>query len=115
MAKLSNLVETAVELKTLLKDDLGLDSSASIGERVIVSSILVAYHASKSRTDKANDVEGECDVKRILKPLAASDFHSMRSAWESKYWSLEDSEVPGRSYLERRLEELEAGDIVLKA
>ena len=111
MAKLSNLAETTAELKTLLRDDFGIDSATGITERVIVSSIIVAFNASKSRTDKVNEVEGEYDVKRMLKPLAASDFHAMRSAWESKYWSLEDSEVPGRSYLERRLEELEAGDM----
>ena len=111
VARFSNLVETVADLKVLLRDDFGLDSLTSIADRVLVSSIIVAYNSSKSRTDKANEVEGEYDVKKIQKPLAASDFQSMRTAWESKYWPLEDSEVPGRSYLERRLEELESGDM----
>ena len=34
----------------------------------------------------------------------------MRLAWESKFWPLDDSQTPGRSYIEKRSDDLEGGD-----
>jgi hypothetical protein len=51
VARFSNLVETVADLKVLLRDDFGLDSLTSIADRVLVSSIIVAYNSSKSRTE----------------------------------------------------------------
>ena len=111
MAKFATLVETAAELKILLRDDMGLDAAVSIANRVLVASIQVAWNSSKSRTDKAHEVEGEYQVKKLQIPLSATDYQQMRTGWEAKFWPLEDSDIPGRSYLERRADELEHGDM----
>ena len=34
----------------------------------------------------------------------------MRLGWEAKFWPLEDSQTPGRSYIEKRSDDLEGGD-----
>eukprot|EP00969_Alexandrium_andersonii_P006452 280179-Alexandrium_andersonii.AAC.1 len=39
----------------------------------------------------------------------------MRRAFEARWWRLEDSEVPSRTYLEKRLEKLERGELQAEA
>ena len=46
-----------------------------------------------------------------MKPMATSELTAMRQAFETRWWKLEDSETPARSYLEMRSSDLEAGDL----
>ena len=110
VAKFSTIADTAAELKTMLKDDFGLDSAADLQSRVLVASILVAFQAARVRTEKFAEVEGDLNAKRLQKPLATSDYQAMRKSWETKWWPLEDNQAPGRSYMEKRADELESGD-----
>ena len=110
ISKFATIVDTVAELKDMLKTDFELDATANLGDRVKVASVVVAYKAALSRTEKAAEVEGELQSKRLQKPLASSDFSVMRSAFEHKWWPLEDSQCPARSYLEARAEQFESGD-----
>ena len=110
MAKSATIAEDEKELKTLLKESFSLDSTTDILARVKVASITVAFKAARARTEKVAEIEGELQTKRMQKPLSAHEYQSMRMAWEGKYWPLDDSQTPGRSYVERRADELEGGD-----
>ena len=46
---LSNLAEAASKLKTLLEDDFGLAVPQALPSALLFSSILVAFHVSKSK------------------------------------------------------------------
>lgn len=110
LAKFASIADTPQELKDMLKDDFGLEATASLQVRVQVASTLVAHRAAKTRSEKFAEVEGEMESKRLQKPLSSSDYQAMRTAWEQKYWPLEDSGTPGRSYMEKRADDLESGD-----
>ena len=110
VAKFSTIAENQAELKQVLKDDFGLDSSADLQARVLVASVLVAFQSSRARTERFAEIEGDLNAKRLQKPLATSDYQAMRKAWETKWWPLEESQAPGRSYMEKRADELESGD-----
>ena len=63
------------------------------------------------RSARYAEYGGELDAKQMMKPLPPSDMTAMRKAYEARYWKLEDIEVPSRSYLGQRLEEIERGDV----
>ena len=99
------------DLKTLLKDEFGLDAKADVSSRVIVASLVCAYRTSATRTLKIAEYEGELESKRLPKPLSCGDHMCMVAAWELKWWKLEEKDTPARTYLEKRLEELESGEL----
>ena len=111
LPKFATVAENDAEMKTILKDSFGLDGSADIASRVKVASVLVAFHTAQSRAEKMAEIEGEMSSKRLLKPLTTSEYQSMRQAWETKYWPLEDSQTPGRVYVEKRANDIESGDL----
>lgn len=107
----ASIVENHGELKLLLKDDFGVDPATDLATRVMVSNVLVSWDASKSRVSKLTELEGEYQARRMQKPLAVSEYNSMRLAWEKKFWKLDDSHMPGKSYMEARADALESGDL----
>jgi hypothetical protein len=98
------------DLRDLLKDNLELDPSQRLGDRIQVAAITCAYQSAKIRREKLSEVEAELQSRQWQKPLPKSDFLAMRVAFENKHWKLEDKMVPGKDYLEKKLEDLESGE-----
>ena len=109
--KLASFADNVADLKQVLKDDFDLDSARNIQSRVQVGSCCCAYSIAVQRAGKQAEIEGELDAKRVAKPLPASDFTAMRRTWEAKWWTLSERWVPARSYLEKRADELEQGEL----
>ena len=103
--------EDRAELRKLLKDNFEIDAEANITSRVAASKIVVAWESAKARSSKQAEIEGESEARKIPKDISPSDFHSMRAAYESRHWELEDRRVPGRSYLEKKLDEIEKDEL----
>lgn len=100
----------AAELKVVLKDNFGLDPAASLAARVKVAGFVIAFESAKVRGTAAAQIDMEMQIRRLPKPLPVTEYGAMRTAWEQKWWKLEDKEVPSRSYLEKRASELEEGE-----
>lgn len=111
LAKFSTIVDTAAEFKKMLKEDFALDAAADLQTRVRVAAVVVAYNSAKARTEKFAELEGEMQSKRLQKPLAVSEYQAMRTAWEKKWWPQTDGQTPGRSYMEKRADDLANGDL----
>ena len=111
VSKLARFAENITDLKAVLKSDFDLDATRSIQERVTAAGCCCAFANAAARADKQAEIEGDLDAKRVAKPLPASDFQAMRRTWESKWWALSERWVPARSYLEKRADELEQGDL----
>ena len=107
----ASLFKDAEELKQVAKDDFGIDSAAGLNQRVAVAGLICAFRNASTRTEQVSKYEGEIEARRMTKPLQQSDFLVMRSAWQAKWWVLEDVECPARSYLEKRIEEMEQGEM----
>ena len=99
------------DFKAVLKTDLSLDPADGLAIRVQVAGLVCAFKAAQVRSARYAEYEGELDAKQMTKPLPPSDMMAMRRAYEAQYWRLEDVEVPSRSYMEQRLEEIERGDV----
>ena len=76
-----------------------------------VAAIICSWQAVQRRAERVAELEGDADAHQMRKPLPPSDHTAMRRAFESRWWHLDESEVPGRRYLEARLQELERGDL----
>ena len=111
LGKFASLCTDPADLKTVCKEDLGLDGASGIKERVEVAGLVCAFINAQQRTSKKAEYEGELDARHITKEMGKSEFLSMKTAWEKKWWPLEDRETPAKCYLERRAEELEAGEM----
>ena len=107
----ASLVKDLEDLRKMLKDDMGVDGTLSMANRVIVAAVIVAFGKAATRTTELSKFDAEMEAKRLPKALATSEYLTMKAAWEKAYWPLEDIDLPGRSYLERRLEELESGEL----
>ena len=106
----ASLVKDAAEMRELAADSFGLGDMKILSNKVRMSNLICAYNASKARTVEIDKVDAENDVRQVPKVIAGRDFLTMRSTFKDKYGPLEDDRCPARSYIERKLDDLEKGD-----
>ena len=111
LARLSTFATTDAEIRQVLKDNMGLDADTSLTARAEVSGILCCFRSAGTRTTEMSKQLGVMDAMQQSKPLMGSDYLIMRNAYEALYGSLEEVEAPARVYLEKRIAEMEAGDM----
>ena len=112
IAKFGALVDTADELRDLLKSDFGLDSKAGgLAVKGKVAAILVAWTTAKKRADKLAEHEGQQEVEGAPKRIPFGDHGAMKKAFEAKHWVLEDEMVPAKCYVERIMDRVEKDDL----
>lgn len=111
VARFGSFAKDDEDLRNLLKDDMGLDGTTGLLERSQVAGIIVAYNAASIRTQEFQKHTGELEAKKIQKPLQGSEYLIMKLAFEAIHNKLEDYEAPARVYLEKRIADLEGGDL----
>jgi hypothetical protein len=108
----ASFVEDKTELRKTLKQSFDMDpDTGDIWVRVHISKVLVAWDAARARATKLADAEGDAEARGVPKDVSSSDYHSMRATFEARYWEVTDRELPGRSYLERKLDEVEKAEV----
>ena len=58
----------------------------------------------------AAEVEAELDTKEWRKPVATSEWLAMKSGLEEVVEVIEDRQTPAKEYVEKKLQEIEAGE-----
>lgn len=111
LARLSTFTESDTVLREVLKDSMGLDSATSLSARAEVSGVICSYKTAGTRTEEVSKHQGVMDANRQGKPLLGSEYLVMRNAFEAAYGRLEDIDAPARVYIEKRVSEMEAGDM----
>jgi hypothetical protein len=111
LAKFAAFFKDKEEVRAVAKDDLGLDPSAGLGPRAEVAGLIVSWESANVRTQEVSKHMGELDARKQTKPLLGSEYLVMRNAFQTKFYKLEDSECPARVYLEKRIAEMEAGEM----
>ena len=99
------------DLQSVMKDSFGLDPATSLDHRAQASAVICAWNNAKTRSHKAAELEAEMEVRQWTKPVSGSDYVAMRSAFEAKFWKMDDRETPSKEYLEKKLEDLESGEL----
>ena len=104
------LAKNQEDLEELLGTHFGLDVK-SLPDRIKASKVITAWLAAKARASKQAETEGDCEVRRVPKDTSVGDMAAMRTAFERKCWELEDKCVPGKSYMEKKLDEMEKNEL----
>lgn len=105
------LVGDAAELKELAKKEFDLDYTASLKHRVVMAKLVSAWETAKNRAAKLDENEQERELLNQPKLLPGDSYHTMRNAFEAKYWKLDDRQVPAKSYVEKVLDRVEKNDL----
>ena len=112
VGKFAALVDSQAELRDLLKDEFGMDSRAGgLKVKAAVAAVLVSWAAAKKRQEKRAELEGELDARGEPKPVGVNDALAMKQAFETRFWTLEEERTPSRTYLEKKLEQVEKNDL----
>ena len=111
VAKFASFCKDQDELRKILKEEIGLDSETGLRERVQVASFICAFRSASTRTEEIAKYEGEQEARQQTKNLPQSEYLAMKASFEAKWWKLEDVDLPARTFVEKRAEELEAGEL----
>jgi hypothetical protein len=114
-SKLASFATTVAELKTVVAKEFGIDQTTSLAMRVQVANLICAFNTACARTTKMDEVAGELEARRMQKPMPTSEYLTMIRCWETKWWALDDKDKPARSYLEKKADEIEQGEIRAEA
>lgn len=102
-------VKDEEDLEKVLKDNFGIDATTLQG-RIKASKIKVAWLAAKTRAAKQLEDDGDNEIRRRPKDVPHTVLTSMHEAFEKTYWTIEEDRQPARSYVERKMEEIEKND-----
>ena len=108
--KFASFAENVDDLKKVLKDEFELDASRSLAERTEVANMVCCFTTAQARSQKMAEVEAEMDTRSWVKPVPKTEYAAMRAAFETKYWALDDKEMPSKDYIEKLLEKIESGE-----
>ena len=108
----AKVVSTEAELRTLLKDDVGMDPTAGVPNRVATAKVCNAWESATVRGRKRKEEE-ETDqrVGDLPRKLPKSDHTELRKAFTARHRQLEDRHTPHPAYIEAKLKELEDGEL----
>ena len=98
------------DMEEILKTHFEIDT-VDILSRVKAGKIFVALQAARTRTAKQIEQDGDCDVRRVPKDIPLASLAAMHGEFEKAHWALDEKQRPARSYLERKLDEIEKDDL----
>lgn len=99
--------ESRVEVRAALTAEIGLDHTQGGNERRSMALLLSVWDTA--RTQLKYDDEAKADARNNTFPrvVPVNDFALMREALEDEMGPLRDSEVPAKSFLSMKLEDVE--------
>ena len=106
----AGLGETRAEVKEAIKADAGLDPADGPAVRVQVAYVLSAWDATRLTAQKEMQAKAEHKAAEIVKPIANQELAALRTAFETRFFKLESKEVPSKSYLGLKQEEIDENE-----
>lgn len=107
--KFANIATDRADLAVFLRNHVGLDATASLAARVQVASIICAWRNANTRVEKTAEIDAEAGTKEFTRPIVNSEWMAMRAGLERLEGRVEDKALPSKEYLEKKLQEIEAG------
>ena len=115
LPKFAAFFRDADEVRKVAKEELGIDPDAGLAFRSELAGLICSWESAGVRTRETLKYMGELDARKQTKPLMGSDYLVMRNSFEKKFFKLDDTECPARVYIERRVSEMEAGEMRAEA
>jgi hypothetical protein len=95
------------DLRDVLKDQLNLDPATDFDDRLKVALIVIAWRAANTYVKKEEERTAEARSSHLPKEITTVDHKMMRTAFEALHGKLQKWEVPSKSYLGLKMEDIE--------
>ena len=105
----AGLDETRAEVRKAVIAEVGLDPEDGAAARVAMASLLAAWESARLQASTEEKLKVESRLGQAQRVLQLSEMAAMRKAVEADLGPLRDSEVPAKSLVATKLEQLEQG------
>ena len=103
----SGIDETRAEVRAALNAEIGLDHTAGNAERRYTALVLSAWETARTQ-QKANDENrAEARASMVPRPVPVNEHAMLREALENQTGRLRDYEVPAKSLIAAKLDDIE--------
>ena len=110
----AGLDETRELVREALKKDLPLDYTSSVPNRLEMAKLVSAWEAARLHLEVNEKNRAEARLGTQQRLVQPNEQHSMRMAVEAVLGKLRDKEVPSRSMLATKLEQIETNQPVVE-
>jgi hypothetical protein len=110
MALFALIEDTRAGLRTMMKDEWGMDPATDPAHRVSQATVIDAWETACIRLVKEREETAKAHATRLPRQMTGTELLAMRRAFENRHRVLEDDHAPSDSLVERRIEEIEQGE-----
>ena len=103
----SGIDETRAEVRGALNDEIGLDHTAGNVERRNTALVLSAWETAKTQQKSNDENRAEARASMVPRPVPVSEHAMLREALENQIGRLRDYEVPAKSLIAAKLDDIE--------
>ena len=107
MRLFSGIDETRAEVRTALNAEIGLDHTAGNAERRSTALVLSAWETSRTQQKSSDETRAEARAAMVPRPVPVSEHAMLREALENQIGRLRDYEVPAKSLIAAKLDDIE--------
>ena len=105
------LDETRLEVRKAVTTEIGLEHDADTASRKAMALILSAWESARMQVEAEDKMRVESRLEQSQRVVQISAMSAMRKEVEAVCGKLRDSEVPAKSLVAAKLEQLEQGDL----
>ncbi len=102
----AGIASDEASLRTMMKDDLGLDADGPIGVRVRSSRLINAWRTSRERIKRQSEADAEARAEGRPRELPRMSHISLRRAYETLHGEVDDQEFPASTYNNERITQI---------
>ena len=107
MRLFSGIDETRAEVRLALNAEIGLDHTAGNAERRSTALVLSAWETSRTQQKSSDETRAEARAAMVPRPVPVNEHAMLREALESQIGRLRDYEVPAKSFIAAKLDDIE--------
>ena len=106
----SGLDESRLEVRIALATEIGLKHDESAEARQNVARLLTAWESARVQLVAEDKMKAESKLGQTPRIVQCSEMAALRKAVEADLGKLQDDEVPAKSLIAAKLEQIESGD-----
>ncbi len=110
LPNLANYESTEDRFRDAMAKDIGLEA-VDAKSRILLSNLIESWKSARNRLKTKDDEDSIARAQGRPAPMDDTAFTSMRRTWERAHEEKEDGCFPSRFYINKRIRQLETGEI----
>ena len=107
---LAGIDETRAGVRDAVRDEFGIDYTASLDNRKKVALLLSAWEGAKVQVEAEDKQKAESKASSVPRLMGITEHALMRTAVENVIGTFRETEVPSKSFLSAKMEQIENND-----